>query len=745
MNDSKMAPAMLSRTRQEVNAVPNGFTVETGVKEGGSPVRPGSGPVSSLTVTLYPLNHMNRLSMSNTRLAILLAALLVPLSAPATVSAQSAVDRGPLAAGFDLANFDTTVRPQDDFFRFVNGGWLDNTPIPGDRGRFGSFDELRERSETAIRVLLEQAVAEGPHPAGSDLQKVGEYFAALMDSARIESLALTPLRGEMERIGTLNDHGMLARHWAHLQRLGVQAPFGFFVGQDQRQSDRYIASVSQSGLGLPERDFYFREGESFDRNRAAYRRYIEIVLAEAGDPDPVEAAGAIIALETAIAAAHWDRVRNRDREATYNLVSVDELQAMMPAFDWNAYLQATGGYTTPAVVVRQPDFLEALDRLIVETPLDTWRRYMTFKLIDAYAGVLHSTLSDASFDFRGRALAGLEQPRPRWARAIGGTEAALGEVIGRMYVEQHFTPEARERMQVLVDNLIETFREGIDELEWMGPDTKLEAQAKLARFNVKIGYPDQWRDYTNLEVVAGDAVGNQMRTAGFAFERMIERLQLPIQRHEWGMTPQTVNAYYSSTMNEIVFPAAILQPPFFDLDADDAVNYGAIGGVIGHEISHGFDDQGSRSDGYGNLRNWWTEEDAAAFAERGTRLAEQFSRYCPIDDLCIDGRVALGENIGDLSGLTVAYRAYQRSRGGQEAPVIDGFTGSQRFFIGWAQIWRANYRDEALRQRVLIGPHSPSRYRVNGVMVNMPEFYAAFGVQPGDGLYVPSDNRVKIW
>jgi putative endopeptidase len=452
-----------------------------------------------------------------------------------------------------------------------------------------------------------------------------------------------------------------------------------------------------------------------------------------------------MALETEIAQAHWDRVRNRDREATYNLMTAAELQALTPSFDWGAFLAASGGDASPGIVVRQPDYLEAMARLIEDTPLDTWRHYLTFKLVDSYAGVLPSAFGQAAFDFRGRVLAGLDEAPPRWKRAVGATEGALGEVAGRMYVERHFSPEAKERMQELVDNLLVAFRQGIDELEWMGPETRVEAQAKLAKFNVKIGYPDEWRDYSALDVRDGDAAGNQMRAARFGYDRMVDRLGQPIARGEWGMTPQTVNAYYSSTMNEIVFPAAILQPPFFNLDADDAVNYGAIGGVIGHEISHGFDDQGSRSDGDGNLRDWWTAEDAAAFAQRTDRLVEQYSAYCPLDGLCVNGRVALGENIGDLSGLTVAHRAYRLSLGGAEPPVIDGFTGDQRFFIGWAQIWRMNYREEALRQRVMIGPHSPNMYRVNGVVVNMPEFQAAFDVQPGDALYLPPEQRVKIW
>ncbi|MDQ3606979.1 MAG: peptidase M13, partial [Gemmatimonadota bacterium] len=456
-------------------------------------------------------------------------------------------------------------------------------------------------------------------------------------------------------------------------------------------------------------------------------------------------AKAIMALETSLAEKHWDRARNRDRELTYNLKNVAELESLMPAFSWSRFIRSASAERTPAVVVRQPDYLPALNSALQQTPLPVLKQYMTFKLLDSYAGVLSRDFVDAHFAFRGRTLSGLEEQRPRWKRGVTATEGALGEVAGRLYVEQHFRPEQKARMQELVDNLIAAFRQGIDELEWMGPETKAEAQAKLARFNVKIGYPDRWRDYSALEVRSGDAAGNAMRANQFGHNRMVDRLGKPIDRDEWGMTPQTVNAYYSSTMNEIVFPAAILQPPFFNMEADDAVNYGAIGAVIGHEISHGFDDQGRRSDGEGNLRDWWTETDNAAFQERANRLVEHYNAFSPIAGMNVNGRVGLGENIGDLSGLAVAYKAYRISLNGQEAPVIEGFTGDQRFFMGWAQIWRILWREEALRQQLLTGPHSPGEYRVTGVLRNMPEFYAAFGVKEGDGMYLPPEQRVKIW
>jgi putative endopeptidase len=678
--------------------------------------------------------------------AALLLVSAVPLAAQATSAPPPPAAAPSPRLGFDPANFDTTVRPQDDFYRYANGTWLRNTPIPADRPSLGSFDQLRIASETALHELLEGAAANRGHAPGTDAQKVADYYRSMLDTARIESLGLEPIRPELDRIRSVSALSALAPQFGRLQRLGVQVPIGVFVGQDQKQSDRYVATISQSGLGLPEREYYLRDGATFERTRAAYLQYIETLLAAAGTADAATAARDVLALETALAGVHWDRVRNRDREATYNLMSLADVQQLTPGFRWSAFLEelgAAGG--VEEAVVRQPDYLTALATLMGQTPLATWQQYMTFKLLDTYAEVLPAEFGDARFAFRGRVIGGLDEPGPRWKTAVGATERALGEVAGRMYVERHFSPAAKARMQELVDNLLVAFRQGIDELEWMGPETRQQAQAKLAKFNVKIGYPDRWRDYSALEVRDGDAVGNQMRAAQFGMDRMIGRLGQPVDRNEWGMTPQTVNAYYSATMNEIVFPAAILQPPFFDLDADDAVNYGAIGGVIGHEISHGFDDQGSRSDGDGNLRDWWTIEDAAAFAERTGRLAEQYSRYCPIDGLCVDGRVSLGENIGDLSGLTVAYRAYRLSLDGREPPVIDGFTGDQRFFLGWAQIWRMNYRDEALRQRVMVGPHSPNMYRVNGVVANMPEFYRAFDVKPGDALYVAPANRVKIW
>ena len=665
--------------------------------------------------------------------------------APQPPVAAQAPQQKTLALGVDKANFDSSVRPQDDFFRYVNGTWLKNTKMPSDKARYGSFFELRDKSEAALRTIIEETAALQERKAGSDEQKVGDLYQSFMDTARIESLGLEPVRGDLNRIAALKDKKELPELFATLARMGVSAPLGVYVGQDAKQATRYIAYASQSGLGLPDRDYYFKQEPRFVETRAAYLTYIETLLRLAGEKDPASAAKAVLALETSLAEKHWDRVRNRDREATYNLKSVAELEKLTPSFAWSRYLKTLEADQTPAVVVRQPDYFQALDKVLASTPLPTLKQYLTFKLLDDAAPVLSSPFEQAHFAFRGKTLQGLEENRPRWKRGVEAVDRSLGEVLGRLYVERHFRPESKARMDQLVKNLRVAFEKGIDQLEWMSPDTKAQAKDKLAKFNVKIGYPEKWRDYSSLTISKDDLVGNLRRATEFEVRRNVDKLGKPIDRIEWAMTPQTVNAYYSSTMNEIVFPAAILHPPFFNPEADDAVNYGAIGGVIGHEISHGFDDQGSRSDGDGNLRDWWTQTDKAAFQQRTGMLSDQYSAFSPLQGMNVNGKLTLGENIGDLSGLTVAYKAYKLSLGGQESPTIEGFTGDQRFFLGWAQVWRTLYRDDAMRQTLITDPHSPGEFRVNGVVRNMPEFYSAFGVKEGDGAYLPPDKRVKVW
>ncbi len=656
---------------------------------------------------------------------------------------------GPAAAqtkdfGVDPSNFDTNVRPQDDFYRFVNGGWLKTATIPADRPMTGSFVDLADSSEAAVRTILDE-VSSSSAPAGSVERKVGDFYRSFMDSARVEALGLSPLQSELDRIGAVNDKGELPGQFAHLASVGVSSPLGMFVFQDQKQSDRYIAYVNQSGLGMPDRDYYFKEGERFDQVRAAYAKYIAQLLEMAGNPNPEKAAADVVAFETTLAEKQWTNVQNRDREATYNKMSVSDLEAMTPRFDWSAYVAAVGAESSPAIVVRQPSYVEALGPILQETPLETLKNYMTFKLIDAYAYDLSSNFVDARFDFRGRTLVGQQQDRPRWKRGVSTVEGALGEAVGKIYVDRHFSPESKARMEELVANLTATYREAIDNLDWMSPETKAEAQRKLANFRVKIGYPNKWRDYTALEIAPDDLVGNEMRSAKFQHDDNVGRLGKPIDREEWGMTPQTVNAYYNSVMNEIVFPAAILQPPFFNASADDAVNYGGIGAVIGHEISHGFDDQGRRSDGEGNLRDWWTEADASAFQSRADKLIERYNDFSPVEGMNVNGALTIGENIGDLSGIAVAYKAYKRSLNGKEAPVINGYTGDQRFFLGYGQIWRSLLSEDLQRQRLLSDPHSPPEYRVNGILPNISAFYEAFDVKEGDKMYLPPEERVQIW
>ena len=649
-----------------------------------------------------------------------------------------------LALGVDTTGFDRSVRPQDDFFRFVNGGWINRTQIPADRTSTGTFLMLRDQSQAALRAIID-SVAAARNAPGTTGQKVGDLYRSFMDTARIEQLGVTPVRADLDRIAAVTSREQLPELFASLRRMGVAAPVAFSVGQDQGNSSRYAITVSQTGLGMPDRDYYLTDNERNTTIRNAYVQYLETLLRLSGTADAAGAARRVLALETELARVQWDRTRNRDRNATYNPMSLADLQARTPGFRWSTYFAAAGLPSVDSVIVRQPDYLNAVDALLASTPLETVKTYLALRLLDPAAQYLSRDFREARFAFRGRVLSGQEQDRPRWQLGVTAVENSLGEAVGALYVDRHFSPESKARMEELVANLMAAYREAIDELEWMSPATKAEAQAKLASFTVKIAYPDEWRDYSALEIRQGDLLGNVRRAAAFEYADMVGRLGKPVDRTEWGMTPQTVNAYYNPVNNEIVFPAAILQPPFFDLRADDAVNYGAIGAVIGHEISHGFDDQGRKSDGAGNLRDWWTAQDASAFEQRATMLAEQYGAFEPLPGARVNGRLTLGENIGDVSGVAIAYRAYRRSLEGRPAPTISGWTGDQRFFLGYAQVWRSMAREQALRQQLLTDPHSPGMYRTNGVVANIPAFYEAFNVRPGDRMYLPPERRVKIW
>lgn len=654
---------------------------------------------------------------------------------------QSAREPG---LGIELANLDMGVRPQDDFFQHVNGTWLENTQIPADKSNYGSFIQLADEAEANIRAIIEESAAEDL-PNGTDGQKLGDFYASFMNEEAIEERGLQPLDAAFDRIDRIASHADVVEYFGYSQAARVQSPIAFFVGQDAKNSEEYISYVSQSGLGMPDRDYYFKDDERFVQIRAAYLKHVERMLAMADIADPASAARTIMNLETRIAEHHWTRVQNRDRDSTYNKVDLPDASELAPRLDWQAFMNAADVGRVEEFVIRQPSYLQALDRLVFETPVEDWKTYSKWKLIRRWAPNLPQRFVDENFDFYERTLRGTEDLPPRWKRGVSTVQGALGEMLGSVYVERHFQAEKKARMDELVANLRRAFEISIDGLEWMGDETKQQAQEKLAKFTPKIGYPDEFKDYSDLEVRGDDLVGNVMRSNAVEYRRMIDKLGSPVDRNEWFMTPQTVNAYYSSSRNEIVFPAAILQPPFFNVDADDATNYGAIGAVIGHEFSHGFDDQGRKSDGDGNLREWWTKDDETEFKRRAEGLVAQYDGFNPIDDMHVNGEMTLGENIGDLAGLTMAYRAYKLSLNGQEAPVIDGYTGDQRFFMGWAQVWQRRYRDDELRRRLLTDPHSPSEYRTNGILTNMPEFVAAFDVQPGDGMYKAPDERVKIW
>ncbi|HSD74101.1 MAG TPA: M13-type metalloendopeptidase [Steroidobacteraceae bacterium] len=683
---------------------------------------------------------MNRFVMTLVT-ASLAACAAAPQNPPAAPPDASPVQLG---AGLDTAGFDRSVRPQDDLFRFVNGKWIETTEIPADRSNYGAFIALDDQAQADLREIVEAASRDPARVPGSDAQKIGDFYLSYMDTARADALGLTPLEPALERIEAIRDRKGLNEYFGYTERLGVIHPIWLYVAQDEKNTTAYIPYVFQKGLTLPDRDYYLKADEKFVAIRAKYVAYVTQLLTRAGAADAAAAAQRILALETRLAQAHWTRVQNRDAVATYNKYTTAKANELTPGFDWNIFFAAAG---VPAqdFVITQPSFFTALGAALKEIPVADWKVYLKFKLIDTYAPYLSADLVDLNFDLHGRTLKGIAEIRPRWKRAIEAIDDTMGELAGRLYVEKHFTPDAKKRMDQLVANLLEAFHLSIDELEWMSPATKVQAQQKLAAFTVKIGYPTKWKDYSALVISKDDLVGNVLHSAAVEHVRAVGKLGTPVDRTEWLMTPQTVNAYYYPPMNEIVFPAAILHPPFFNVAADDATNYGAIGAVIGHEISHGFDDQGRKYDGQGNLRDWWTEEDAERFKQRAAKLVAQYSAYSPIEGMTVNGELTLGENIGDLSGLAVAYKAYRLSLHGQPAPVIDGFTGDQRFFMGWSQVWRRKYREEDLRSRLMTDPHSPSEYRCNGIVTNMNEFYRAFDLKPGDDLYRAPEERVEIW
>lgn len=652
-----------------------------------------------------------------------------------------------LQSGIDLQWIDKSVRPQDDFFRFMSGKWLDTVEIPADRGRYGAFDQLAELSAKQSAAIIQHLATQTELKPGTNQQKIADLYNSFMDEAHLETLDIKPLQADFARIQQLKDKAELPAMFAYLARISVGTPIGSGVTQDAKDSSKYTVSVGQGGLSLPDRDYYLKlDDAKFKAIRAAYLSHVEKMLSMAGINNAQQAAASIMALETEIAKIQWSNVENRNPVKTYNKVEIAKLGDLLPGFDWNNYFADMGtGGKTDSVIVRQPSYLTGLNKVIQETSIDTWQAYFNWRVLNAYAPYLSKRFVDQDFSFSNVTLRGIPENQPRWKRGVSRVEESLSEALGQLYVEKHFPAENKARMQVLVNNLLLAYKQSIETLPWMGEATKKEALTKLSKFTPKIGYPDKWRDYSKLTIVKGDLIGNIKAGRAFAYQRQIDKLGKPVDRSEWGMSPQTVNAYYNSRQNEIVFPAAILMPPFFNPDADDAVNYGGIGAVIGHEIGHGFDDSGSQSDGDGNLRDWWTAEDKANFGKVTDALVAQYGNYSPIEGYKVNGKLTLGENIGDNAGLSIAYKAYQLSLNGKKPPVIDGFTGNQRVFMGWAQVWRGKARDAETIRLLATDSHAPGIFRANGPLTNMPEFYQAFDVKAGDKMYVEPEKRIRVW
>ncbi len=655
-----------------------------------------------------------------------------------------------IKSGIDLSHVDPQARPQDDLFGHVNGRWLTDYEIPADRATDGAFRLLHDRAEEQIRDIITQA-AESGAAAGTDEQRIGDLYASFMDEQTIAARGLAPLLAELALIDGAADRDALAAVLGGLERTGVSGGAGVYVDTDSKDSTRYLLHMSQSGLGLPDESYY--RDEQHAEILAAYPGHIARMFALVyGDTagDPADTAARIVALESKLAASHWDVVKRRDADLTYNLRTFADLSGDAPGFDWTGWLGALG--TTPEkvseLVLRQPDYVTAFAALWASEDLEDWKAWTRWRLIHSRAGLLTDDLVAENFDFYGRTLSGTEQNRDRWKRGVSLVEGLMGDALGKLYVAKYFPPEAKARMDELVANLREAYRVSINELDWMTPETRAKALVKLDKFTPKIGYPARWRDYSALVVERDDLYGNYRRGHVVNSDRELAKLGGPVDRDEWFMTPQTVNAYYNPGMNEIVFPAAILQPPFFDADADDAANYGGIGAVIGHEIGHGFDDQGAKYDGDGNLVDWWTDADRAEFGVRTKALIDQYEKFTPraLDaSHHVNGAFTVGENIGDLGGLSIALLAYELSLKGQEAPVIDGLTGVQRVYFGWAQVWRTKSRDAEAIRRLAVDPHSPPEFRCNGVIRNIDSFYEAFDVSETDELYLDPAERVRIW
>jgi putative endopeptidase len=644
-------------------------------------------------------------------------------------------------AGLDLSHQDQGFRPQDDMYRHFNGTWLKNAVIASDRASDGAFTALHVEAEARVREIIETA-------SGSDeAKKLSDIYASFMDATSVQAKGAQPIQENLAAVDTIKDLNDFITVLAKLEALGVSGVFGTFIYADMKDASTNILYMQQGGISLPD-EAYYRE-EQYQEIRTAYVEHVAKMFELAEVAPAKELAEKVLALETSIASHHWDQVKDRDATLTYNKLTRSQVKALMPSFDWDLYLQQ-GQIPTivlDSVIVQQPSFFEGLDSILKNFDANSWKAWLKWQIISGAAPYLSSEFVDQNFAFYGRTLSGTPELRERWKRAVSLIEGSLGEAVGKVYVEKYFPAEAKKRMEELVANLIQAYEVSIKQLPWMGPETKVKALEKLGKFRTKIGYPDKWRDYSELKTTPDDLYGNVGRIVKFQRDFELAKIGKPVDREEWHMAPQTVNAYYNPVMNEIVFPAAILQPPFFGLTHDDAVNYGAIGAVIGHEIGHGFDDQGSKYDGDGALTDWWNEQDRAAFEERTKALITQYDALAPEEapDVTVNGALTIGENIGDLGGLTIGYKAYQISLAGKPAPVIDGLTGQQRFFMSWAQVWRTKVRPEEMRRRIATDPHSPAEFRCNQILKNFTPFYDAFNVGPTDGLWLDKKARVEIW
>lgn len=650
----------------------------------------------------------------------------------------------PMNSGIIKKNMDTLVKPGDNFEAYVNGTWLKNTKIPADKSSYGAFDFIYDKSQEDVKAIIE-AAAKSNAANGSNEQKIGDFYASYMDQKTRDAKGIAPLQPEFRTIDAISGYGPLAGYFGKANREGNMIPFNISIQQDFKIPDQYVMMTWQGGIGLPEKEYYTLQDAKSKEIRDLYLKHITNMLTLAGLPDPAGNAAKIMALETRMANAHMKKEDTRNTAALYNKYATADLKQLMPDFDWTAFLTGAGIQNEKNIVVSQIAYTKALNDIIKSTPLDVWKTYLKWSALHGAATSLTSAIDNENFSFYGKTLYGTPKQREQWRRAVESVNSNLGEIVGKEYVAKHFPPEAKERMVGLVKNLLKAYEESIKKLDWMSPETKKQALDKISKFNPKIGYPNKWRDYSALKIDKGDLYGNMQRATEFEYQRNLDKLGKPVDKDEWGMNPQTVNAYYNPSLNEIVFPAAILQPPFFDLNADDAVNYGGIGAVIGHEIGHGFDDQGATFDGTGTMRDWWTAKDLESFKQRTSALVEQYNSFKVFPDLNVNGAFTLGENIGDLGGLSIAVKAYKMSLNGKEAPKLDGFTGVQRVFLGWGQVWLNKDREEALRNQVASDPHSPSKFRVNGTVRNVPEFYEAFNVKPGDSLYLAPEKRVKIW